>query len=63
MAIEKRLKELLAEALPYIEGHDLVGTGGAPSQEEIDGINELMTEIIDILKLDLDQFGFHGPSG
>lgn len=64
MAISnERLKELLKETLPYVEQHDLVGTGGLPAQHEIESINDLMTEIIEVLELDPDDFGFHGRAG
>jgi len=60
---EQRLVELLRQALPFLEGYDLMGTGGLVSKSEYTTMNQLEKEIAVAIGEDPDEYGHHSECG
>jgi len=59
----RHLEDLLRRALPFLEGYDLMGTGGLVSKKEYTAMNDLEKEIAEAIGEDHSDVGHHGQIG
>lgn len=60
---DEKLIELLRQALPFLEGYDLMGTGGFVPKKVYEELNTLEKEIAIVLDEDPDDCGNHTKVG
>ena len=58
-----RLKGLLKQALEYLPGYDMVGTGGKVRRKDYEEMNKLEKAIAREVGEDPRNYGCHGPNG
>lgn len=58
-----KLIDMLRRALPYLEGYDLMGTGGLVSKKEYTELNDLEKEIAEVIGEDPAGYGYHSRNG
>lgn len=57
------LEELLRQALPFLEGYDMMGTGGLVRKREYTAMNDLEKEIATAVGSDPKEVGHHSDCG